>query len=147
MTNDELKAKGFIEVEDDISFQNHSEVMELFGALRINKMISFYRHPHEPGVHIWFPVFYQDDKNDWENTWGQKEETAFERRKYNNDEYLNDQFDQPDRHTRILFAKIQPFGRVFYKFKGIYKFDPELSLKAKKAAYCRIATRAQLYPV
>jgi hypothetical protein len=48
---------------------------------------------------------------------------------------------------RILFAKIQPFGRIFYKFKGVYNFDPELSRKAKKAAYRRMATTAKLYPV
>ncbi len=52
-----------------------------------------------------------------------------------------------DRHTRILFAKLAPSGKASYKFKGVYKFDPELSEKAKKAAYRRIETTAKLYPV
>lgn len=146
MTLKELIAKGEIDTSDDIQFANHSEVMRLFGNDHINSRISFYQHPHEPGVHIWFPVFYQDDDNAWENTWGQNELNAFERRKVKNEEYLNEQFDAPERHIRIMFAKIAPYGRVFYKFKGIFQFDPELSRKAKKAAYRRVVTIAKLYP-
>lgn len=105
------------------------------------------RHPHDGGLRIWFPIFYQGGDNDWENTWGLKEESLFERRKYDNDAYLLEQFAATEKHTRLLFAKIAPFGQAFYKFKGIYQFDPELSEKAKKAAYRRIETQAKLYPI
>lgn len=144
MTINELLAKGVIDVSDNINFRTHKEVMSLFGSGRINPMSSFYKHPHEDGVHIWFPIFYQDASNDWENTFGQNEESVFERRKHDNAGYLEEMLIRPDRHKRVLFAKIEKFGRVFYKFKGIYLFDAELSAKAKKAAYRRIASTAAL---
>jgi hypothetical protein len=92
-------------------------------------------------------MFYDDDNNDWNNSFGSQEENVFERRKYDNEGYLRDLFESPNLHRRILFAKIAPFGKVFYKFKGIYEFDPDLSRKAKKAAYRRIANTAKVYPV
>ena len=127
MTLRELLEKGFIDIEDNVDFRTHSDVMRLFGNNRINTQISFYKHPVEPGVHIWFPVFYQDASNDWENTWSQNQETAFERRKIENAAYLKEMSESADRHTRILFAKLAPSGKASYKFKGVYKFDPELS--------------------
>ena len=145
MKLDELIAKGEIDIDDNINFRTHADVLRLFGRDHKVFQQSFARHPHEAGVHIWFPVFYADEDNDWENTWGQNEDAAFERRKYKNEEYLNELSRTPERHTRIMFAKIAPFGKVFYKFKGTYKFDPELSTKAKKAAYRRIARSAKLY--
>jgi hypothetical protein len=126
-------------------------VLKLFG--RNGKLFqrSFAEHPHEPGVHIWFPMFYDNNNSDWVNTFGSnedgsKEEKVFEYRKHDNEGYLNELFKSPERHKRILFAKIASFGRVFYKFKGIYEFDPDLSTKAKKAAYRRIARKAEIYP-
>jgi hypothetical protein len=90
MTVKELIEKGYIDVNDDISFKTHAEVMRLFGKDRINPRSSFYRHPYEKVVHIWFPIFYQDEENAWENTWGLNEETTFERRKSDNEGYLKE---------------------------------------------------------
>src|SRR5438128_2441475 len=100
-TTKDLIDKGTIDVEDDITFRTHADVLRLFGRDDKIFQLSFAKHPHEPGVHIWFPIFYEDDENDWENTWGQNEETAFERRKINNEAYLNEQFNAPERHKRI----------------------------------------------
>jgi hypothetical protein len=143
---EKLIGKGSISLEDDIRFRTHAEVLRLFGKDAKIVQRAFIRHPYEPGVHIWFPMFYDDDNNDWENTFGVGEETVFERRKYDNEGYLNDLLESPDLHKRILFTKIAPFGKVFYKFKGVYELDGELSLKAKKAAYRRIATSTKLFP-
>lgn len=117
MTLDGLKAKGTIDLEDDINFRTHADVLRLFGKDVKLMQQSFVRHPVEEKVWISFWIFYQDDANDWENTWGQKEETAFERRKFDNEEYLNEMAGSPDRHTRILFAKIAPFSKVFYNLR------------------------------
>ena len=138
-TTQDLIKKNYIDVNDNITFRTHAEVLRLFGKNVKLFQRAFAQHPHEPGVHIWFPMFYADDNNDWENTFGSLEENVFERRKYDNEGYLGKLFESPERHKRILFAKIASFGRVFYKFKGIYEFDPDLSRKAKKAAYRRIA--------
>jgi hypothetical protein len=142
----DLIEKNCISVYDDITFRTHAEVLRLFGKDVKLFQKSFALHPHEPGVHIWFPMFYEDDKNDWINTFGSQEENVFERRKHDNEGYLSALFEAPERHKRILFAKIASFGRVFYKFKGIYELDPDLSVKAKKAAYRRIAKSAKIYP-
>jgi hypothetical protein len=143
-TTKDLIEKGFIDTEDEITFRTHADVLRLFG--RDDKIFqkAFARHPFEEGVHVWFPMFYDDANNDWENSKREDWETVFERRKFDNEAYLTEQFGAPENHTRILFAKIAPFGRVFYKFKGVYQFDPDLSRKAKKAAYRRVATSAKL---
>jgi hypothetical protein len=147
MTVKELIAKGEIDITDDINFNTHADVLRLFGKDAKVFQRAFAKHPHEPGVHIWFPMFYDVDNNDWENTFGSNEENVFERRKHDNEGYLRELFNAPERHKRILFAKIAPFGRVFYKFKGVYQFDHGLSRKAKKAAYRRTATTVKLHSV
>ncbi len=142
-----LIEKGHIDIEDNINFATHADVLRLFG--RDLKVIqnALVRHPQDDTLRIWFPIFYQGEDNDWENTWGVKEESLFERRKYDNESYLLEEYTATEKHTRLLFAKIAPFGKAFYKFKGSYQFDPELSRKAKKAAYRRIATTAKIYPL
>jgi hypothetical protein len=145
-TTQDLIKKSRIDVNDDITFRTHAEVLRLFGKDVKLFQKAFARHPHEPGVHIWFPMFYDNDNNDWINTFGSQEGNVFERRKHDNEGYLNELFESPERHKRILFAKLAPFGRVFYKFKGIYEFDPALSIKAKKAVYRRIAKTTKIYP-
>lgn len=147
MTIQDIIAKNCIDVTDDITFRTHADVLRLFGKDVKIFQRAFVQHPHEHEVHIWFPMFYDDDNNDWNNSFGSQEENVFERRKYDNEGYLRDLFESPNLHRRILFAKIAPFGKVFYKFKGIYEFDPDLSRKAKKAAYRRIANTAKVYPV
>ena len=52
----------------------------------------------------------------------------FERRKWNNEEYVAEVIAKPDWHVRILFAKVRPNGRLLHKFKGIYEYDAELIL-------------------
>lgn len=151
MKTEELLAKGSIDISDNITFKTHKEVMKLFGADRINSMISLYKHPHETDVHIWFPIFYQDDANDWENRFGngedgESEASVFEWRKNDNQAYLAKLMADPGQHTRILFAKVNKFGRIFYQFKGVYVFDPELAAKAKKAAYRRTAKSVKIFP-
>jgi hypothetical protein len=144
-TTKDLLERGFIELEDDITFRTHADVLRLFGRDYKNYQGAFPKHPHEPGVHIWFPIFYQDDDNDWENTFGLNEETVFERRKNDNEGYLTELISRPDRHKRILFAKIERFGRIFYRFKGIYEFDSELAAKAEEAVYRRTVTTVSLH--
>ena len=142
----DLINKVSINIRDDITFRTHAEALKLFGKNVKIFQKAFAKHPHEPGVHIWFPIFYHVDENGWENTFGDGEEKVFERRKNDNESYLKELFETPESHKRILFAKIASFGRVFYQFKGIYEFDRELSLKAKKAAYKRTSTSAKIYP-
>ncbi len=143
----DLIAKGFIDLEDEISLEKKSEIMPLFGFTSYNSQSSFYQHPHEPGVHIWFPICYPDDTNEWENTHSKDWERAFEQHITKNAEQLAKVASQPNRQVRVMFAKLKPHGRLIHEFKGIYRFDPDLSATAKKAAYVRIATRATLYPV
>jgi hypothetical protein len=145
-TTQDIIAKNCIDINDEITFRTHADVLRLFGKDVKIFQRAFIQHPHEPGVHIWFPMFYDDNNNDWNNSFGLQEESVFERRKYDNEGYLNDLLESPELHKRILFAKFAPSGKVFYQFKGIYELDPDLSRKAKKAAYRRIANTAKVYP-
>jgi hypothetical protein len=141
----ELNEKGSIDVDDHITFRTHADVLRLFGKDVKIFQKAFAKHPYETGVHIWFPMFYDDDNNDWINTSTAEGDKVFEFRKFNNEGYLSELFESPENHKRILFAKIASFGRIFYQFKGVYEFDPELSRKAKKAAYSRTARSAKVY--
>ena len=143
----EIIARGSIELGDDITFRTHADVLRLFGKDVKVMQKSFIRHPVEDNVWISFWTFYQDDANEWINTWSQTEDIAFEKRKINNEGYLADMASSPDKHTRVLFAKVLSGGQPTYRFKGVYTFDPELSEKAKKCAYRRVATSAKVYPV
>ena len=146
-TTKELIRKCAIDQEDEITFRTDADVLRLFGRDAKIFQRSFAKHPYEKGVHIWFPIFYDEANNDWENTKRVDWETVFERRKHDNPAYLAEQFDSPERHIRILFAKMERGGEKYYEFKGIYMFDPDESRKAMKAAFRRIATSAKLYPV
>lgn len=146
-TTKELIEKGAFSVKDEIIFRTHAEVLRLFGRDTKIFQRSFAKHPHEEGVHIWFPMFYDNANNDWDNTKRLDWETVFERRKFDNAGYLAEQFNSPERHIRILFAKIEQGREKYYQFKGVYRFDPDESRKAVKAAYRRIKTTTKLFPV
>jgi hypothetical protein len=148
ITKRNLLAKGSIEVTDAICFTTHAEVLKLFGKTYKSYQGAFLKHPHEEGVHIWFPKInttpLPDDE--WMNSKTADWKTVFEKKMDGNETYLADLREDPARQTRILFAKVPRNGKDVYEFKGVYKFDSELSTKARKAAYTRIATTAKLYP-
>jgi hypothetical protein len=146
MKIDELKTKGFIDLADDIRFKTHADVMRLFGIDGKVMQRSFYKHAHEDGVHIWFPIIHPLEANGWENKWGMTEDTLFERKLDGYEAYIAELLANPDRHRRVLFAKIAPFGEVFYKFKGTYELDRELAESKGKARYIRTGERASIYP-
>ena len=60
MKSKELFERGCIDVEDDITFRTHADVLRLFGREHKVFQLAFAKHPQEDGVHIWFPKFYQD---------------------------------------------------------------------------------------
>lgn len=95
---EKLIEKGNIDIDNEITFRTHADVLRLFGKDVKIFQKAFSKHPHEPGVHIWFPMFYDDDNNDWDNSFGLKEESVFERRKYDNDGYLNELLASPELH-------------------------------------------------
>lgn len=142
-TTNELRRNGEISVEDEIRFRTHAEVLRLFGREHKVFQKSFAKHPHEDGVHIWFPIFGYVEGNDWENSKREDWESVFERRNFDNAGYVSDLLEHPERHRRIMFAKID--GE--YYFKGLYELDLELTKTAKKAAYRRVSRTATLYPV
>jgi hypothetical protein len=135
--------RGYLEVGDGVRFRTHADVLRLFGTDVKVFQRAFAKHPHEEGVHIWFPMFYDDTNNDWDNTKTKEWEAVFERRKFDNDEYLTELFRSPERHRRILFAKVASGRDKYYQFQGVYHFDPDAS--KTKAVYRRIATTTALY--
>lgn len=138
----DLIAKGFIDVDDEITFRTHADVLMLFGRDHNVFQRAFAKHPIEPDVYIWFPIFGYDPANEWENSKRGDWETVFERRIEDNQGYLAEITNRLDQHKRILFSK-DSVSKA-YRFRGIYLFDSEVSALAKKAAYRRIATSVEL---
>lgn len=147
MTLEDLLDKGMIAVSDEIEFRTHADVLRLFGKPVKLYQRAMAKHPHEPDLHIWFPTLRGAENEDWDNSLGVNEETLFERRKFENEEYLKDLLSKPELHKRVVFVKAAPHGRAFYKFKGVFELDPDLCTKAKKAAYRRVSVSITLYPV
>lgn len=145
ITTKGLIEKGFIDIDDNIEFRTHADVMRLFGTDQKLIQRSFIKHPHEQGTRIWFPMYYDDTNNDWINTASKDYSRVFEKNKTDNEDYLRKLLSEPGNHTRVLFAKVRQGNRTFYKFKGVYKLNIEMTQEHRKAAYDRVATSTRIF--
>jgi hypothetical protein len=141
----ELFSKGHIHVADDITFKNHTEVMSLFGSPKFNLRAPTCTHPFEDDTIIWFPKFGDSDPK-WRNSrdkhWGR----IFEKRLQESDAYVEDLLSKPVA-VRLLFENPETGRTAIYRFRGVYKFNPELSQNNAKAIYDRISETAKVYPL
>lgn len=136
--------KGYMDADEDVAFYRQADACNCFGHAYVGLQRALVRHPVEPEQTIWFPKLY--DNADWHTTISDDEETIYERRKTDNDEYIRSYQKRPDRFKRLVFARVRgPLGDVMYRFKGLYEVDIEASRLTSTITYRRKAKRVRTY--
>lgn len=96
--------------------------------------------PAEPELVIWFPRFYENDE--WQTWLSDDEETIYERRIVDNDDYVEWCLNRPEAFKRLVFAGV---GSGKYRFEGLYEINPTLSQSTSTITYQRKARRVKTY--
>jgi len=134
MTIDEVLRRGLINIDDDLSFRRHVDVLRLFGKDLRAHMRATYKL--EEDWRVWFPKLYGN--NDFINTLSDSGVTL-EMNQKPESLIMNDKIfplDEPGQ--RIVFAHmINPVSKEkYYKFVGVFS---ELQGNMKHASCKRIA--------
>lgn len=141
----EILSNGYLDVADDIAFNNHHDACNLFGHDYKLYLDPVAKHPFEPDKFIWFAKFF--DNAVWENTFLENEDVVLERRKINNSAYVDEALANRTKYKRLLFAKlIEAKGKQVYRFKGYYELDAKESRKRDLILYRRKSRRVRTYP-
>lgn len=141
-SNDYIKL-GTIECKDNISLRTVQEVSELFNrGYKGNQKCFFSTNDNK--YWVWCPKLkledtdYKEDK--YKNDISRDGKFIYETKKGKPDFYKN------ERHRlRYVFPKyVDVTGAEKYKFKGIYRFNRELSDKTKKAVWEKVGESIDL---
>lgn len=135
------KSKGKITVDEGAMFKQIAHACNCFGhnyngfqkAMTVNNL--------DKSQHLWFPKLYEN--NDWDNKISKDglQITSLckipnQRIKYL-DKIMNEETE------RVTFPRVRDnLGFVFYRFKGIFKIDKELSSLETGVIFKRIKTEA-----
>lgn len=135
---------GYLDVNDKVVFNRHSDVCNEFGHNYKQWYRAVAKHPVEPDLVIWFPKMFEND--DWENSLSEDKKTIYERRRQNNDAYVQECLQRPEWFRRLVFgAEKGSSGRIGYRFLGLFEIDVEASRKNSVVTYRRKATRVKTY--
>lgn len=137
--------RGYMDADEDVAFYRQADACNCFGHSYTGLQRALVRHAVETELTIWFPKLY--DNADWHNVISDDEETIYERRKHDNDEFILSYLNRPDRFKRLVFARVRgPLGDVMYRFKGLYEVDVETSRLTSTITYRRKAKHVRTYP-
>ena len=136
--------QGWINVEQDVSFRTHADACRCFGHSYTRYQRALARHPHEPDITIWFPKLYENE--DWDNWISADDSIIWERRKSDNEAFIEQSLSKTGAHNRLVFAHVRsPLGDVMYRFIGRYEIDVEESRSKSTITYRRKAAQARTY--
>jgi hypothetical protein len=135
---------GYIDADSAVEFQRHSDACNQFGHNYKQWYRAVAQHPVETDLIIWFPRMF--DNPNWENTVSDNEETIIERKKQDNDVYVQECLSRPEWFKRLVFAaELNPRRKVIYRFKGLYAIDTETSKKNSMITFRRQSKRVKTY--
>ena len=121
--------KGGIQVDDDMRFKNHVDVIKIFGKNYGAYQRAIFKH--DENFYVWFPKLYPND--DWENNLIDNGKKIEMRAKGTSKlASLNKSkkrvVTRPSRNNgdyRLVFAHHKDiFGDVYYSFKGLFRVEP-----------------------
>jgi very-short-patch-repair endonuclease len=137
--------RGYMDAGADVAFYRQADACNCFGNSYSGLQRAIVRHPVEEGLNIWFPKLYENEG--WHNVLSEDEETIYERRKHNNEEFIASYLNRPDRFSRLVFARVRgSLGDVMYRFKGLYEVDVDATRATSTVTYRRRAKRVRTYP-
>ncbi|HPN30761.1 MAG TPA: hypothetical protein PKY81_07375 [bacterium] len=142
--------KGYIDVEDKVSFYKISDIIKCFGE---NKSIQQggVKHPKEKDVLLWWPKLYLNDIRpeniEWLNEISDDENTITEINKNPERAQAHIELVKKEKeHIRIVFAKIKDaLGDNMYRFKGKYELNINQSNFKNGLIWKRISSRVKTY--
>ena len=129
---------GYLDISDDVAFHTSAAVCNHFGHSYKVWRRGLARHPYRPELTLWFPKLYKNDK--WDNWISDNGCVIREKRKTDNESFIEESLAHHDKHRRIVFPRLED---TMYHFKGLYEVDVEESRRARRITYNRIATRVQ----
>jgi SET and RING associated domain len=133
-----------MDADEDVAFYRQSDACNCFGHSYKGLQRALAPHAVEKGLTIWFPKLY--DNADWHNVLSEDEETIFEHKKSDNDEFIRAYLSRPDRFKRLVFARVRgPLGDVMYRFKGFYEVDVDAIRATSIVTYRRKAKRVRTF--
>ena len=136
--------RGYMDADEDVAFYRQADACNCFGHSYRGLQRALVRHAVETELTIWFPKLY--DNADWHNVISDDEESIYERRQRDNDEFILSYLKRTDRFKRLVFARVRgPLGDVMYRFKGLYEVDVETSRLTSTITYRRKAKRVRTY--
>ena len=109
--------KGYIDVEENVSFQYHKDAMRCFGYKKGHFQHAVWKNDDKT-ITVWFPKFY--DNRDWINT------LSDDGKKISMKKIDDSIIDNNGEWSPIVFAHYKDFlGMIYYKFIGGFKLSLE----------------------
>lgn len=137
--------KEYMDANDDVAFKRHADACNCFGHNYKQYYRGLAKHPYEPELRIWFPKLYEN--GDWDNDIINEGKTIIERRKHNNEEFVQEYLKRTDEFRRLVFAHVRgPLGDIMYRFKGLFEVNVEVSRRESVITYNLTDTQARTYP-
>jgi len=140
------RKKGYIDANEDVALRTSVEVCHCFGHKYKGWRRGGAPHPDENTI-LWFPRLYENST--WDNSISNDELTIFEKSKDTTraEKMLSD-FLAKDVAKRVVFARVKDnLGSVMYRFRGVYKFNPEESRESGALVWKRISTKTKTFPL
>lgn len=132
---------GYIDVDDNVSFQTQNDVFKCFGKnYQKTLWICSIKHPNLENTKVWCPKFTYH--KDWLNVLSDDNETITQIDRRDKRSFIDRYKDNPCNESRIAFGHIiSPLGYKTYKFLGLYEFDYNLSTINDTWTYRRVSKR------
>ncbi len=137
--------KGFVDAEDETEFRIIKDAISCFGRTYKYIRRSFYPHPRDKNLRLWFPKFYEN--KEWSNVFLDNEETIIEN--CLNPKIVRKHMDKirterPE--NRLVFAHMKSTsGKLMYVFKGEYEIVWGSTSYENGFVHRRVSARATTY--
>ncbi|NOR63635.1 MAG: hypothetical protein GQ535_14220 [Rhodobacteraceae bacterium] len=137
---------GSIDANEDVALRKSVEVCHCFGLNYKGWQRGGAPHPEE-NTGLWFPRLYENSS--WDNGITNDELTIFEKSKDpSRAEKMLSGFLAKEAAKRVVFARVKDnLGSVMYRFRGVYKFNPEESRDSGALVWKRVSTKTKTYPL
>jgi hypothetical protein len=136
--------KGYLDADENVFFLRHADACNCFGHSYKQFYKALARHAVEPELTIWFPKLLEN--GEWHNSISNDGETIFERRKYQNEDFIKESLSLPENFKRLVFTKVRTTTGEVYRFQGLYEIDAETSLRTLTITHRRKAKQVKTYP-
>ena len=138
--------KGFIDVNDDVSFRTIVDAANCFGNNYKGMQHGWAKHGVIENTFLWFPKLYENEG--WDNKISDDDSIIYEKSKdkKNTKDHIKKTVGEQAHFTRFVFARVKsPLGNVVYKFKGAFILDLYETNNDNGCVFKRTETRVETF--